>query len=846
MVYPFREVEQNWQKHWLENQCFATNHQDQTKPKAYILEMFPYPSGRLHMGHVRNYTIGDAIARFWRTQGYQVLHPMGWDAFGLPAENAAAQHKTSPARWTFENIDAMRAQFQALGFAFDWQREFATCTPEYYGQEQKIFLDFYQKGLVHRKESWVNWDPVDGSVLANEQVINGRGWRSGALVEKRKLNQWFLKITEYADELLEDLQTLNGWPEKVVRMQENWIGRSEGAILSFIIEGYPTELEVFTTRPETLFGASFCAISPVHPIADELAKTNTDLAKFIEKCQQTPTTEEALSTAEKEGFDTGLKIHHPFIPGKKLPLFVANFVLMEYGTGAIFACPAHDERDFDFAKKYDLPIVPVITIDGKESAPLEQAYTGPGKLIHSDFLNGLDVPTARTEVIKKLVEKNMGERKTTYRLRDWCVSRQRYWGCPIPIIHCSTCGDVPVPESQLPVILPEEDVAFTQGGNPLDNHPHWKHVSCPQCGQNAVRETDTLDTFFESSWYFFRFCNPAYPKPVDSAVANHWLPVDWYIGGIEHAVLHLLYARFFTKALRDCGYASIKEPFKNLLTQGMVCHLTFKDNNGQWIYPHEVTRVGDNQYVTIQDQKPVTPGRSEKMSKSKKNLVDPSTIIETYGADAARLFIMSDTPPERDFEWSEEGIEGAWRYLNRLWRLGECVNLHKNRVGDLAVTEKLRRQTHQTIIKMQDSYQRNGFNKVIAFARELTRSLEEGIENPSIHGSALTEGFDVLLQGLGPLVPHICAELWQRRGHSSLLIDTDWPNADLDLAKQIEVNIAVQVNGKMRGTFSVPANTEDTIVIETALALPAVQKDLNGRSIRRSIVIPNRIVNLVA
>lgn len=845
MVYPFRNIEHRWQKAWQDNDCFAVDNTIKAK-KSYILEMFPYPSGRLHMGHVRNYAIGDTIARFWRAQGHQVLHPMGWDAFGLPAENAASQHNTSPASWTYENIAAMRDQLKSLGLALDWDREIATCSPEYYGPEQKIFLEFYKRGLVYRKESWVNWDPVDGSVLANEQVINGRGWRSGALVEKRKLNQWFLKITDYADELLQDLGTLTGWPEKVVRMQENWIGKSEGALIRFKIENSPQELDVFTTRPETLFGASFCAIAPVHPIAEMLAATNPKLKDFVDDCQRTPTSEEALSTAEKKGFDTGLRIQHPFISGHTLPLYVANFVLMDYGTGAIFACPAHDERDFDFAKQYHLPIIPVVSSRGEDVETLDEAYTGPGVMIRSEFLNGLDVPTARSKAIDHLVSLGMGERKITYRLRDWCVSRQRYWGCPIPIIHCSTCGDVPVPDNQLPVLLPE-DVTFTQGGNPIENHPTWKNISCPTCGGAAFRETDTLDTFFESSWYFFRFCNPTYKEgPIDTKAADEWLPVDWYIGGIEHAVLHLLYARFFTKALRDCGFTTIREPFKNLLTQGMVCHQTFKDQDGHWLFPHEVTKIGENQFVTTKDQKPVIPGRSEKMSKSKKNVVDPNSIIETYGVDAARLFVMSDAPPERDFEWSDEGIEGAWRYLNRLWRLGEDVRDLKDRSGQEDASEKLLRIVHQTIVKFEESYQRNAFNKVIAFGRELTRSLEEAVEDQTISGQALDEGCRVLLQGLGPLIPHICAELWTIIGQTTFLIDAPWPKADPVLSKQSEVNIAVQVNGKMRGTFMIAANTEEAILLESALSLPAVQKDLDGRPIKRSIIIPNRIVNLVA
>lgn len=847
MSYPFRDIESKWQKLWTDQDVYKTpDRHGSKKPKSYVLDMFPYPSGKLHMGHVRNYAIGDVISRFMRLQGYDVLHPMGWDAFGLPAENAAIEHKVSPEDWTLENIQEMKKQFQFLGLSFDWDRELATCLPEYYGLEQKIFLDFYKKGLVYEKESWVNWDPIDHCVLANEQVINGLGWRSGAVVEKRKLHQWSLKITHYAQELLDDLKTLTGWPEKVLKMQENWIGRSQGALINFTIEGRDDTLNVFTTRPETLYGASFCAIAAVHPIAEELATTNPEIAKFIKECQQTPTTEEAISTAEKKGIDTGLRIQHPFIEGHTLPLFIANFVLMDYGTGAIFACPAHDERDYEFATKYKLPILPVVT-PIHEPYPEKGAYTGSGTMINSDFLNGLDIPEAREKAIDRLVGLNKGESQITYRLRDWCVSRQRYWGCPIPIIHCPACGDVPVPEKDLPVTLPK-DADFGFMGNPLDHHPTWKHVNCPTCGQTAERETDTLDTFFESSWYFLRFCDNKAKEPLNRAACEDWMPVDWYIGGVEHAVLHLLYARFFTKALRDCGYISLSEPFKNLLTQGMVCHQSYKSQEGQWIFPDEVKRIGENTYVRVKDDSPVTVGRSEKMSKSKKNVVDPKEMVDTYGVDSVRLFVLSDTPPEKDFDWSEEGIEGCWRYLNKLWRVLEVTQEHLNRSGSEDATKKFRSSTHQSIAKITGAYEKNGFNKAVAFARELTRDLEEAQSNESISGKALREAGQVLLLAVCPIVPHIASEMWpsyKDDSMSNLIIDAAWPQVDEKLASQSEITIAVQVNGKTRGNISVSKGSENNILIETALTLPNVQREIEGKGIRRTIVVPDRIVNIV-
>ena len=843
-AYPFKEFEQKWQKAWADTKAFEASHQS---TKSYILEMFPYPSGRVHMGHVRNYAIGDAIARYKRAQGHDVLHPMGWDAFGLPAENAAAEHKVDPAIWTIENIETMKQQLQSLGFAFDWTREFATCQPEYYVHEQKMFLDFWRQGLAYRKEIWVNWDPIEETVLANEQVINGRGWRSDAIIEKRKLTQWSLQITKYAQELLDDLGTLqDGWPEKVIRMQENWIGRSEGACVRFpIIDRGDEVIEVFTTRPDTLFGAAFCAISPAHPLTETLLKTNPDLADFVTMCQRTPTTEEALSTEEKKGFDTGLRVQHPFIPDHSLPIFVANFVLMDYGTGAVFGCPAHDERDFEFATKYDLPIKIVVQPQGEKlTTPLEAAYTGPGTLINSDFLNGLPDEKARANAIDEIERLKLGERRITYRLRDWCISRQRYWGCPIPVIYCDTCGPVAVPEQDLPVLLPK-DVVFGKGGNPLANHPTWKHVNCPQCGEKATRETDTFDTFVESSWYFLRYCNPQSTTPVDKAASEKWMAVDWYIGGVEHAVLHLLYSRFFTKALRDCGYVTVDEPFANLLTQGMVCHQTFKNKEGHWLYPQEVEKNTKGQYVTIKEGAPVTVGRSEKMSKSKKNVVDPQSIIDTYGTDAARLFVLSDTPPERDFDWSDEGVEGAWRYINRLWRLGLQSKELANRPGESEPTLLLRKMTHQTIRKFSQAYERNAFNKAIAFLRELTNALEKAIENKAIEGKALLEGVEVILQGLSPIIPHLTSELWSRLGHAQSLIDSPWPIPDAELSLIEEVTIAVQVNGKMRGSFQAAVDADKSLLEQEALSLAPVIRDMAGRAPRRVITIPNRIVNIV-
>lgn len=794
MEYKPLEIEAKWQKHWETEKEFEVS-DESSKPKAYVLEMFPYPSGRIHMGHLRNYTIGDAIARYKMMQGFEVLHPMGWDAFGLPAENAAIENNVSPGEWTYKNIESMKEQLKPIGFSYDWTREIATCDPDYYKHEQKFFLDFLKNDLAYQKESTVNWDPVDNTVLANEQVIDGKGWRSGAVVERKKLKQWFLKITHFAEDLLEGLDELNGWPDAVRLMQEKWIGKSKGAHIEFEIIGRDDKLKVYTTRPDTIFGAAFCGIAPGHPISEELAKENPELVAFIEECNQIANTEEAMEKAEKKGFDTGLRIKHPFLEGVELPLYVANFILMEYGTGAIFGCPAHDERDQAFAEKYGLPIKEVVGEDGI--------------LKDSEFLNGLNVEDAKKRAIEEFEKLGCGEGQTTYRLRDWGVSRQRYWGCPIPIIHCEDCGPVPVPEDQLPVELPS-DPSFDKPGNPLDHHPTWKHTTCPNCGKPAHRETDTFDTFFESSWYFARFCSDNADEPLKNA--DKYLPVDNYIGGVEHAVLHLLYARFFTRALNHCGLIAAKEPFKNLLTQGMVCHPTYQDAEGNWIFPEEADENSKK-------------GPSIKMSKSKKNVVDPNKILEQFGADTARLFMLSDSPPERDLEWSDEGVEGSYKFLNRLWNV---VN------GDLKdeASEDERKIIHRTIKNIGQDYEGNHFNKAVANIRILFNEL---VKNPS------KEGFAALLKLFAPIAPHISIELLEQLGEK----DLSFPKFDEKYLEDDVMKIAVQVNGKKRAVVELPKDADQDKAKEVALSEENVVNFISGE-IKKFIYVPNKIINIVA
>jgi leucyl-tRNA synthetase len=838
--YNQKKSEKKWQDAWATNGTFEVT-EDPSKPKYYVLEMFPYPSGRIHMGHVRNYTLGDVVARYKRAQGFNVLHPMGWDAFGLPAENAAIENNTHPAKWTRENIAAMRTQLKSMGLSYDWRREVATCEPEYYRHEQRMFLEFLDAGLVYRKESWVNWDPVENTVLANEQVIDGKGWRSGVPVEKRRLAQWFLKITEFSDDLLAELKNLERWPDKVRIMQENWIGRSEGAYVRFEMPGRNDRLEVYTTRPDTLFGASFAAVAANHPLAQELAKGNAALADFVAECNRMGTSEAELERAEKKGFDTGLKIRHPFIADLKLPIYVANFVLMEYGTGAIFGCPAHDQRDLDFARKYNLRVVPVVCPKGADAASVEivdVAFVGDGTLMNSEFLDGLDVGGAIATVIDRLVEMGVGERAINYRLRDWGVSRQRYWGCPIPIIHCDDCGVVPVPLDRLPVTLPE-DIELGKAGNPLDRHPTWKHVDCPKCGAAARRETDTFDTFIESSWYFARFASPQETgKGFTEAAADYWLPVDQYIGGIEHAVLHLLYSRFFTRALRKCGYLDISEPFAGLLTQGMVCHATYKDDVGKWLFPTDVVSGEGGALTHRSSGKAVTMGRSEKMSKSKKNVVDPEEIIGTYGADTARLFMLSDSPPDRDLDWTEAGVEGAWRYVNRLWRLAQEIPAADNGEGDAAMIGLL----HRTIAGVTGDLDKFHFNKAVARIRELTNALEKPAGVGALAYRQALEAAVLLVQ---PMMPHLAEEMWEVFGHDGFAADQPWPVADPAHLVQDTVTMAVQVNGKLRGTIDVAKDCDRAVAEEQALMIEAVVAAMAGKPARKVIVVPNKVVNIV-
>ena len=856
--YNAQETEEKWQRIWRERRAFEVE-TNPAKPKYYVLEMFPYPSGKLHVGHVRNYTMGDVVARFKRAQGYNVLHPMGWDAFGLPAENAAIAGKVHPKTWTYENIAAMRAQLERMGVSYDWRREIATCHPGYYKHEQKMFLDFLKAGLAYRRESWVNWDPEENTVLANEQVIDGRGWRSGALVEKRLLSQWFLRITAYSDDLLETIKTLERWPERVRLMQENWIGRSEGARVLFKLNGRTEALEIFTTRPDTLYGASFMAVSPNHPLALELAAKDPHLQEFIAECNRMGTSEAVLETAEKRGYDTGAKALHPLVPGWELPVYVANFVLMEYGTGAIFGCPAHDQRDLDFARKYGLHVQPVVLPPGADPASFaigDIAYLEDGTLINSDFLNGLDVADATRAVTDRLERLGAGKSSITYRLRDWGVSRQRYWGCPIPVVHCGSCGIVPVPERDLPVLLPE-DVSFDRPGNPLDHHPTWKHVACPSCGRPARRETDTFDTFFESSWYFLRFCSPRAETAFERRDVDYWMPVDQYIGGVEHAVLHLLYSRFFTRALTECGYLDLKEPFAGLFTQGMVCHATYRDADGEWLFPDEVTEKQDGSLVNAKGR-PVQVGRLEKMSKSRKNVVGLESVISEYGADTARLFLMSDSPPERDLEWTDAGIKGVWRYVNRLWRLATepAVPLPPpgaalpNQLTPAA--EAALRTAHRTIAAVTDDLDKFRFNRAVARIHELTNALEAiGGRNEVSGGTGAAEaavlrfGLETAARLVAPMMPHLAEELWAELGHASLLVDQPWPKPDPALVAEERVTIAVQINGKLRGTLELPRDIEQAAAESAALALPAVTRHLDGRAPRKVIIVPNRIVNVV-
>jgi leucyl-tRNA synthetase len=863
--YNAPEREKHWRGIW-EKEGIDRAQEDASRPKFYVLEMFPYPSGRIHVGHVRNYVMGDVLARYKRARGFNVLHPMGWDAFGLPAENAAIERKVHPKEWTYANIAAMRAQLQGMGLSLDWSRELATCDVEYYAQQQRLFVEFFKKGLVYRKKSKVNWDPVDHTVLANEQVIDGRGWRSGALVEQRELSQWFLKITEYADDLLSALDKLDRWPDKVRLMQRNWIGRSEGLLMRFAVEGAALPkgremLEAFTTRPDTIFGMSFCAISPDHPLATKLAKKDKALKSFIEECHRMGTSTEEIERAEKKGYDTGLTVAHPFRKGTTFPVYVANFVLMDYGTGAIFGCPAHDQRDYEFATKYNLTITPVVIPEGQDpkSFKLEgEAYNGPGRIANSDFLDGMTVDEAKNEVASRLEAKGEGERKINYRLRDWGISRQRYWGCPIPVIHCEKCGVLPAKE--LPVKLPD-DVSFDKPGNPLDHHPTWKHVDCPSCGGKAVRETDTMDTFVDSSWYFARFCSPHADVPVDRAAVDYWLPVDQYIGGVEHAILHLLYSRFFMRAMTATGQVNLDEPFAGLFTQGMVIHETYRDKSGKWLLPEEVRFTdngsGDRRAVSEATGEPVEIGPAEKMSKSKKNTVDPDSFTAHYGADTARWFMLSDSPPERDVMWTDEGVQGSWRLMQRLWRLvdeaaGQGAKRGTRQPKELSpAAQELRRAAHRAVDGVARNIEGLRFNTAVAaiydFANKFHTALQsqKSAADPSLDW-AIRESGELLVQMFAPMMPHLAEECWARLGYNSLAAKQPWPEVEQALLVDDQITIAVQVNGKRRDELTIARDAAQADVEAAVLQLDGVKRAVEGRAIKKIIVVPQRIVNVVA
>jgi leucyl-tRNA synthetase len=853
--YDFRAAEPRWQREWDARGSFrVADRPASSKPKYYVLEMFPYPSGKIHMGHVRNYTLGDVVARYKRARGFEVLHPMGWDAFGLPAENAARERGIHPAKWTWDNIAAMRGELKRMGLSLDWEREFATCDAAYYGHQQKLFLDFLEAGLVERKESWVNWDPVDGTVLANEQVIDGRGWRSGAPVEKKLLSQWFLRITHYAEELLHALDKLDRWPERVRLMQANWIGRSDGAHLKFgltrPVDGIDS-VDVFTTRPDTLFGMSFCALAPEHPLSAAVAARDPKAASFIAECRRMGTSEAAIETAEKHGYDTGLRLRHPFLD-KTFPVWIANFVLMEYGTGAIFGCPAHDQRDLEFARKYGLGVVPVVLPPGADPSAFvvgDEAYVGPGTIFNSDFMNGLEVEAAKRTVISQLEERGIGRGVVNWRLRDWGVSRQRYWGCPIPVIHCDACGIVPVPSGQLPVRLPD-DVTFDKPGNPLDHHPTWKHVTCPRCGAPARRETDTFDTFVDSSWYFARYCSPKSSLPVDRAAVDYWMPVDQYIGGIEHAILHLLYSRFFARAMKQTGHLNVEEPFAGLFTQGMVNHESYRAMDGSWLYPDEVEKRADGTAVHRTTGAAVSVGRVEAMSKSKRNTVDPGAIIDRYGADTARWFILSDNPPDRDMEWTEAGVAGAYRFTQRVFRLVETIEPagpSPDRLDASAVM--LRRATHRAIVAVTEALESFSFNVAVARLYELVNAITDADRAEARDGLswARREAVEMLARLASPMMPHLAEELYARLhpGATTLVAALPWPEADPTLVAAETVTIAVQVMGKLRGTIEVPPNAPKEANLVAARAEANVARALAGKRVVKEIYVPNRIINFV-
>ena len=839
MKYNPSLIEKKWQKKWNDLEIFKAKI-DYNKPKYYVLEMFPYPSGAIHMGHVRNYTLGDLVARYKKAQGFNVLHPMGWDAFGLPAENAAIENNALPSKWTYSNIEAMKIQLKQMGLSYDWDREIATCNPDYYKFEQKMFIDFYKAGIAYKKETIVNWDPIEQTVLANEQVVDGRGWRSGAEVEKKKMKGWFLKISDFAEDLLNEIDNLEKWPDRVKVMQRNWIGKSNGATISFSINNSDDKVEIFTTRPDTIFGATFIAISPQHPLSLKIAINDNKANDFIKLCERQSNKAEDLEKADKLGYETSFTVSHPFKKEINLKIYIANFILMDYGTGAIFGCPAHDQRDYDFAKKYSLDIIPVVANDNI------LPYTGDGLHINSDFLNGLDTKEAVDLSIKELQKLGIGKETVTYRIRDWGVSRQRYWGCPIPIVFCSNCGEVPLPEDQLPVCLPE-DISFDKKGNPLESHPTWKNTKCPKCNQNATRETDTFDTFFESSWYFARFTDLNPSRAFTDEAFKYWMPVDQYIGGVEHAVMHLLYSRFFMRALKFVKTIDLKEPFNSLQTQGMVCHQTFKTQKEKWLFPNQVTKE-NNTFFHINTKEKVIAGRIEKMSKSKKNVVDPQQIIQTYGADTARFFMLSDSPPNRDMEWSVSGIEGSWRFLNKLWNFVinlEIENIDYNLPTNLSKSHKeLLATLNATIEEVTKSIDDFHFNIAVASIRSLFNAISSYKILNNDDKSVILYNVKKLLILINPMVPHIAEALWENLNEKVLIANESWPIADKSFEEKHLIKIPVQVNGKMRAIIEVQKDLNNDQLKQIALKEKNILKFLNDTP-KKIIIVPNRIVNFV-
>ena len=849
--YNSKVIEKKWQSYWSEQKLFESRIIE-GKKKYYILEMFPYPSGKIHMGHVRNYTLGDVIARYKRAQGYNVMHPMGWDAFGLPAENAAIENQTSPKKWTYENINTMKSQLKKMGLSIDWSREIATCDKLYYQNQQKLFLQFYRQNLIYKKESLVNWDPVENTVLANEQVIDGKGWRSGAEVEQKKLSQWFFKITDYADSLLKALDQMLGWPEKVRLMQKNWIGKSFGCEINFEIstnlkEFNGKKLKIFTTRPDTIFGATFCALSPFHQIVDTLIKDDESLNKKVKDLRSQKINEESIARNEKIGIKTDLYIKHPFIKNKLLPVFIANFILMDYGSGAIYGCPAHDQRDLDFANKYNLEVIQVIKPSDNSEFDKKIAYTGNGKLKNSEFLNDLSIEEAKKKIIDKIESLKLGRKTTNFRLRDWGVSRQRYWGCPIPIMYREDGEIIEVPEDQLPLELPE-DIDLTIPGNPLENHPSWKFTKCPETGMNAIRETDTLDTFVDSAWYFLRFCSPIEThKPFNLNDINYWMPVDQYVGGVEHAILHLLYSRFFTKALDIEG---INEPFESLFTQGMVCHNTFRNESKEWVYPEEVEKKGQ-EYVQKSTGEKVSVGDIESMSKSKKNVIDPESIINMYGADAARWFMLSDSPPEKDINWTDSGINGAWKICQKIWAM---VLLHKDslssdfRGGNIVFDDQaldLIKVVHQNLHAITQSIENFQMNVAIARVFEIVNAISKFKIQSEKDEIAIRESLYILIRVIEPMIPHLAEECWSFTKKSGSITNEPWPKTNFKYLENKEVTIVIQINGKRRGEVIVARDSSENEIKKEMQNIKNINDALIGKNIIRSIYVPNKILNIV-